>query len=104
MGQELEITEIFQTRVYGDGTVLMVVSLGFYEEGTRRITSRQLLRWKDGKLDTLLESKATIGDGTLVGFQIADLNSSGDLLLIAEINVRANRALLLLPREDVLLP
>jgi hypothetical protein len=32
------------------------------------------------------------------------LNQEGDLLLIAEINVRANRALVLLPREDVLLP
>lgn len=104
LGQDLQITEIFQTRVYGDGTVLMVVSLGFYEEGTRRITSRQLLRWKDGQLDTLLETKSLLPEGTLVGFQIADLNQEGDLLLIAEINVRANRALVLLPREDVLLP
>jgi len=104
LGQQLQITEIQQTRVLGDGTVLIVVTLGFYEEGTRRITSRRLLRWKDGLLDTLLESKSKIGEGTLVSFDIADLNSNGDLLMIAQIDVRANRALLFIPREDVLLP
>ena len=81
-----------------------MVTLGFYEEGTRRITSRRLLRWKDGVLDTLLESKSKIGEGTLVSFDIADINSNGDLLMIAQIDARANRALLFIPREDVLLP
>lgn len=104
LGQALEITQIFQTRVHSDGTVLMVVSLGYYEEGTRRITSRQLLRWKNGQLDTLLESTTAIDGGTLVGFDIADLNREGDLLLIGEINAKSNRALVLIPREDVLLP
>lgn len=99
--RRLEITEISQTRVLGDGTVLIVVTIGFFEDGTRRITSRQLLRWKDGVMETVLQSKSPIEGGTLVGFQIADLNRFGDLLLIGEINAKANRALLLLPREEV---
>jgi hypothetical protein len=100
-GRRLAITEIVQTRVLGDGTVLIIVTIGFFEDGTRKITSKQLLRWSDGELVTILQSKSPIGDGTLVGFQIADLNSNGDLLLIGEINAKANRALLLLPREEV---
>lgn len=101
-GRDLEITEILQTRVAGDGTVLVVVAIGFFEDGSRKITSRQLLRWQNGQLSTLLETKAPIAGGVLVGFQIADLNRHGDLLLIGEIDAKANRALLLLPREDVL--
>ena len=104
LGEELQVTSIEQTRVFGDGTVLLVVTIGFYEEGTRRITSRQLLRWKNGKLDTLFESKSNIEGGSLVGFDIADLNQNGDLLLIVNIDRRANRALMLIPREEVLLP
>lgn len=99
--RRLEITEIVQTRVFGDGTVLIAATIGFFEEGTRRITSKQLLRWKDGVMETILQSKSDIEGGKLVGFQIADLNRHGDLLLIGEINAKANRALLLLPREEV---
>ncbi|MFP6663360.1 MAG: hypothetical protein VCC00_04065 [Deltaproteobacteria bacterium] len=102
-GRRLAITEIVQTRVLGDGTVLIIVTIGFFEEGTRKITSKQLLRWQDGEITTILQSKSPIGEGTrtLVGFQIADLNSAGDLLLIGEINAKSNRALLLLPSDEV---
>jgi hypothetical protein len=97
-GMDQRILELEQVRVSQGGDVLFVVTLGRFEQGTRRITGTRLMRWNGGALETVLQTDAQVSGGRLVGFSIADVNDVGDVLLIGEIDRRANRALLLLPR------
>jgi hypothetical protein len=97
-GNQLQIVEIEQIRFSQNGDVIFVATIGFFEDGTRTISETRLLRWNGGGLETVLRSGAEVRGGTLVGFSIADVNDSGDILLIGEVNRRANRALILLPR------
>ena len=98
-GNKLTILELEQIRAAGNGDVVFRVALGYFEEGTRRISETRILRWSDAGVDTLLKTGSKIQIGTIVSLAISDLNDGGDLLSIAGVNNRANRALLLLPRN-----
>ena len=97
-GNQQSILEIENIRVADNGDVVFIATLGFIEEGTRRITSTALLRWNGGGLENVLQAGASVGGGTLVELSIADVTANGDLLIIGSINREADRALLLLPR------
>jgi hypothetical protein len=75
------------------------VTVGFFESGTRRITENRILRWSDGFGESLLRTGQKAPNGTIVELSIADLNQSGDLLVIAGVNRRTTRSLFLLPRS-----
>ncbi len=96
-GKPIRILEIDQMRMTRAGDVLFVALLGAVEEGTRRISQTALIRGRAGRLEKVLRTRSTIEGSSLVGLSIADVNSVGDILLIGEIERRANRALLLLP-------
>ena len=59
----------------------------------------RVLRWSDGVGETLLRTGSTIPQGNIVEINtVADINDSGDVIVIAAANRSANRVLLLLPR------
>ena len=99
-GKVVRILEIDQMRIVSStGDVIFVALVGRVEEGTRRISYSALMRWRDGDLEKIVQTKTSIPGGTLVGFSIADINPAGDILLMGEIDRRANRALVLLPAD-----
>lgn len=101
-GNELFILNVDQLREAQNGDVLFTARLGFEDDnGDIRLTSRRLIRWNGGPLETLLELGAIVDGQRLVDeIQIADVNATGDLLIITSLGRDRDRVLLLLLRKD----
>jgi hypothetical protein len=97
-GNDLQILDVEDVRLGGNGDAIFHGVIGYFDEGTRTVTSTRIFRWNDGVGETLLETGEAIQSGTLVELNIQDVSDGGDVLLIAGVNTRPNRALLLLPR------
>lgn len=99
MGNKLQVIEFDQLRVPPTGEAIYRADIGYYKDGTRKITETRVDRWRDGTADTMVKTGDVVDTGKIVEIAVADLNDAGDLLSIAGINRRTNRALLLLPRS-----
>jgi hypothetical protein len=98
-GKDLKILQIGTIRLSGGGDVLFVASLGNTQNGTTKTSETRILRDAGAGLETVHKTGTSVpGAGTLVDLDIADVNDSGDLLSIAGVNRKSNRALLLVPR------
>jgi hypothetical protein len=100
MDEPLRILEIEQIRASRSGDVVFTGTIGrFDDEGTRRIDRTAIVRYADGQLEEVIQTKSTlVNGGRITSLSIQDINERGDLLVIGSIDRQANRALLMLPR------
>lgn len=97
-GNELRVLEIDQLRVPPTGEAVYRADIGYFEQGTRKVSETRIDRWSDGSVDTVFRTGDTVETGRVVEISIADVDATGDLLFIAGVNRRSERALILLPR------
>src|SRR5581483_3026818 len=97
-GNDTKILDIEQVRIAGNGDVIFRGTIGFLEDNTRHVTESRIFRQTDDVGSTLLTTGTKVSTGTIVEINIADVNDNGDVLVIAGVNRRADRGLLLLPR------
>jgi len=99
-GNDQQITDIGQIRVSRNGDVVFRVTLGTTSNGTTKTSGTQVVRFADGQLQTLLSTGTNLNsDTTIVSLTVADVNDSGDVLVIGSLNRTATRSLLLVPRQ-----
>jgi hypothetical protein len=80
------------------GDVVFLTHIGFVENGTQKTAETRIMRWADGQLREVLRTGSTFSGGTISGVDtLADLDDTGDVLLIVEIK-GAGRALAIVPR------
>lgn len=102
-GRDVRILSVEQVRVARNGDVLFVVKLGDNdpETGDRTIFGTVLLRWTWSEgLRTILELGQAIEGKTLVDdLSIADVSSTGDVLVITSLDRERDRVVVVLPRD-----
>jgi hypothetical protein len=98
MGHSYKLLEIESIRANHVGDVAFTARVGFVDNGTQNTEETRLLVDRGAGLETVLRTGVKFSAGTISGIEtLADINDSGDLLVIVELRGQG-RALVLLPR------
>ena len=98
MGHDYKILEIESIRANHVGDVAFTARVGFVEDGAQKTEETRLMIDRGAGLESVLRTGAKFSGGIISGIEtLADINDSGDLLVIVELR-GAGRALVLIPR------
>lgn len=98
-GHDFKILEIESIRTNHPGDVAFIARVGFVEDGTQKTEETRLMVDRGNGLESVLRTGAKFSGGTISGIEtLADINDSGDLLVIVELRGQG-RALVMIPRQ-----